>query len=83
MPQTIEGSSEDEGDEPFMVNKDMEASPSIPPAEFHDPDNVTSFAGVEDVNDELQLKQRPHFSQNGSIIYCIMPESTLTNANPW
>lgn len=56
MPQTAEGSSEDEGDGPFMVDEDMEASSSMPPTEFHDPENATDFAGVEDVNDKLQLK---------------------------
>lgn len=53
----------------------MEKSPSLPPAEFRDEDNATSFASVERVNGELQLKRRPRFTQHGSITYCLTPDS--------
>lgn len=42
VPPTAEESSEDEEDELF-VEEDMEVSPLLPPTEFREPDNVTSF----------------------------------------
>lgn len=55
IPPTAEESYEDEGDGLFVVDEDMEVSQSLPLAEFRDPNNVTSFAGAEDVEGDLRL----------------------------
>lgn len=80
MPPIAKESSKDEGDGAFIVDEDMDASPLLPLAEFHNLDNATSFADVEDVNGDFWLKQRPHLMESGSIIY--NADSPLNSDNP-
>lgn len=75
-------SSEEEGDGPFFLDEDMESSLSIPLVEFRKPDNIISYVGAKVVRDELQLRRRPHPTEEGRIVYCTMPESPSNNANP-
>lgn len=82
VPPTVEHSSDREGEELVMVDEDMSVSPLIPSAEFHDADNPTGIAGVEEYGGALRLKRRPPYSPNRRIIYCIMPNSPLTSVNP-
>lgn len=81
IPLTVEESSEDEGDDPFIVDEDMEVSPSLPPTEFCEPDNITSFGGAEDDKDSLRLKRRPYLTEDGRIVYCMIPKSPSNSAN--
>lgn len=82
VPPNTKFSSDSEGEETVMVDKDEEVSPSIPPAEFHDANHPIGMASVEEYNGCLRLKQRSPFSSSGRIIYCLMPNFPKMSVNP-
>lgn len=69
MPETAGGSSGNEGDEPSMLEEDLEKSPLLLPIKFRDADNAMGYAGFERIDGKLRLKQRSCFTKKGSIIY--------------
>lgn len=53
----------------------METSPTIPPFEFRELDNLTGYTRVEVVGDLMQLRCRPRYVERGRFMYYSKPES--------
>lgn len=63
MSKTPDESSRDEGDEPSMVDEDLEKSPLLLSAEFRDADKAMGYASVEHIDGTLWLKWMPRFTK--------------------
>lgn len=77
--EAVEGeqgaNSNDQGDGSFTLDEDMEVSPSIPLAEFWQPNNEMGHAGYEYTSDLIVLWHRPRVEESGRIMNCTMLES--------